>query len=291
MKSAGLILLALSARAGSAQELLLQPRQGEVLIGPLSFSQTVQGVPLTTRISTFLAVTTKPDQLRVAARVVADFSDLQQKIGALIDTIALPADNCNHFGVDNLVARIWGKQIVLPNSGPILDLHGDLDVWTCTRNPVPCTRVEWDEKEILGAKIRTPRLVTYDCNPPLKTRVNQPFEATLPFRLSVVDPHTVAVELGTPAVNLGGTLGGVTGTVLKIAGVDVNGRVKEILDGAIKPELLQRSLPDDFLRLNPTITRAALLNNSGALAASIELDAAADGKAVGELLQLLLRGH
>src|SRR5579864_4620287 len=108
---AGLLVLAVGARVAVAQELLLQPRPGEVLIGPLSFSQTVQGVPLTTRVAVFVAVKSSPDQLKVEARVIADLADLQQKIGALIDTIALPTDNCNHFGADNLVARIWGKQI------------------------------------------------------------------------------------------------------------------------------------------------------------------------------------
>jgi hypothetical protein len=276
-------LFGLGAQTVGAQEALLEPRKDESLFGPYSLSQTVQGVPLSTQASAFLSLLPEGDALRINVRVVPDLSDLQQKIGTLVDTISLPADNCAHFSLDNIVARIWGKQITVSGNVATLKLNGDVDVWTCLENPVPCTKVEWD-----GI---VPRLITYGCNPPIKNRnVNQPFEATLPFRLVVVDPQTVAVELGDPNVNLGGALGGVTGKILKIAGVEINSRVKEALSQAINPDLLKASLPEDLRQFDSTITRAELLNNSSALAATFEMSTVVDGEGLARLVLLLQQG-
>jgi hypothetical protein len=276
-------LLVLVSRAGSAQDIFTQPRQGEGLLGPFPFDQTVLGVTLSSRASAFLSVTRVSEPIEVNARVVADLSDLQRKVGALIDTIPLPTDNCNHFGVDNLVARIWGKQITINGNVATLKLSGDVDNWTCVKNPIPCTRVEWH-----GI---VPEIVAYDCNPPIKNRnINQPFDAMLPFRLAVVDAHTVAVQLGEPSINLGGTLGSVTNGLLRIAGVDINGQARQALESAINPNLLKQSLPKEILAFNPVVTRAELLSDSGALAGTVEMNVSIDSKTLADLGQILQGG-
>ena len=270
---------------------LLQPRPDEAQIGPLSSIQTVQGIQISTPVTLFLALLPVEDKVQAKGRVVVDLSDLQNKVGALIDTIPLPTDNCQHFGPDNIVARIWGKRITIDGEVATLTLNGDVDIWECAKNPVLCSRIEWDEHNIFGGTIRTPRVVLYDCNPPIKIPgVNQPFEATLPFQGMVADQQAVAVKLGDPTVNLGGTLGGVTEGILKIAGVDINIKAKELLDGAIRPDLLRQTLPTDLLELNPTITRAQLLDNQGALALYAELTALADLAAISEFLTKVLEG-
>jgi hypothetical protein len=272
-----------------AQDALLIPRGDEVLLGPSPFEQVVQGVPIAVQVYTFFAIESVDDNLQIHARVVADLSDLQNKIGALVDTIPLPADNCSHFGVDNVVARIWGKQITVSGDVATLKLNGDVDVWTCVKNPIPCSRIVFDEQHVFGATIRVPRVELFDCNPPIKTRnLNQPFEATLPFRVEMVGPRTYTLKLGDPLVNLGGALGGVTSGILRIAGVDINARVKEALDRVLNPELLKQTLPEFLLPLDPALTRAELSSNSGALALSLELDATLDAKELGELIQRLL---
>jgi hypothetical protein len=246
------------------------------MLGPFPIAQTVQGVPIAASAYVFLSVKRADDPIEVSARIVADLSDLQRKAGALVDTIPLPTDNCAHFGVDNLVARIWGKQITVNGDMALLKLNGDVDVWTCAKNPIPCTRLEgWN-------------LVVYDCNPPIKNRnINQPFEATLPFRLTLVDPHTVAVRLGDPNVNLGGLLGGVTNGILKIAGVDINARAKQALEGAINLDSLKKSLPSELLAFNSNLMRAELFSNSDSLAATLEMNISIDSKTLADLGNLL----
>src|SRR5215213_969557 len=212
-----------------SQEALLSPREGEVLLGPLSFEQNVLGVPLSVRVSPFLAVRSIEDQFDIHARIVADLSDLQNKVGQLVDTIPLPTDNCAHFGVDNVVARIWGKQIAIQGDTATLKLNGDAVSWTCAKNPVPCSKVEWEDRELgFGIKTRVPVVKFFECNPPIKTiNVTQPFDVSVPFRLKIVDAHTVAVDIGDPSVALGGSLAGVTNGILSIAGININERAKE----------------------------------------------------------------
>lgn len=264
-----------------AQESILQPQPGEALIDNRIVEQTVEGVPLRAQVYTFLTVKPVDAQVQLHVRVIADLSDLQNKIGPLVDTIRLPTDNCSHFGLDNIVARIWGKQITIDGNTATLKLNGDVEIWTCLKNPIQCSKVEWD-----GI---IPKVVWWDCNPPIKNRnASQPFEATLPFQVEVVPPQSYALKLGDPSVDLRGPLGGVTEGILKIAGVDINAKVKEALNRAIHPDALQQTLPDFVLKYNPTLTRAELLSNSGTLALRLETDATLNVWQLAELVRELI---
>jgi hypothetical protein len=258
---------------------LFEPRPDELLLGPASFSPVVRGIALSLPVSVLLSLQPEGDQVRINTRVFANLSDLQHKIGALVDTIPLPQDNCQHFGVDNFVARIWGKKITIEGNLATLTLNGDVDNWTCLKNPVPCTKFEGFN------------LVFFDCNPPIKNKnINQPFDATLLFQVVVADPHTIELRLGNPAVNLGGSLGGVTQGILRIAGVDLSAKAQELLAGSISPDLLRQTLPTDLLPLNPVITRAELTSHSGDLALYAEMNASVDGKEIGKLIRQLFLG-
>lgn len=238
---------------------LLQPRPDEVPIGPVSFAQTVRGVPLSASVSGFLSFLPTGSQIQVNARIIADLSDLQNKIGSLVDTIPLPTDKCAHVGLNNIVARIWGKELTIQGSVATLTLHGDVDSWTCPA--------------IFGGPT-----------------VNQPFDATLPFSAVLADARTIAIQLGQPTVTLGGQFGSVTQGVLRIAGVDISAIAKEALDRLISPDLLRQTLPADLLQLNPVLTRAELMSNLGALALYVEMNASFDGTALGRLIRSLFVG-
>jgi hypothetical protein len=281
----------LLASLSYAQDALVTPQPDEILIGPLALTQDLgNGVVINVRASSFINAKTENNALHFKLRLVVDLTDLQAKSGAIIDTIPLPTNNCGHFGVDNLVARIWGKRLGISGNTARMDLNGDVDVWTCAKNPVPCSRVDWEPRRIGPITTNVPVVKLYDCNPPIKNRnVNQPFNASLPFQLVVVDPKTVGVKLETPSVSLGGTLGGVTTGILKIAGVDLNGRVKAALDRAINPELLQKSIPQEYLQLNPDIKVAKLFDNNGSLAATIEMSAIAEGGNLTQFLETILK--
>lgn len=258
---AGLPTLASTAPAAPAG--LLQPRPDEVPVGPIPFSQTVRGITLSTPVSFFLSFNPQGSQILVNARILADLSDLQRKIGSLVDTIPLPSDRCAHTGVDNLVARIWGKDITIAGNVATLTLHGDVDVWGCLN--------------VFGLHQE-------------KQLGNQPFDATLPFSAAVADPHAIAAHVGQPSITLGGQFGSVTQWLLGSLGVNLNAMAREALNGFLSPELLRQTLPNDLLTLNPDITRAELMSNSGALALYVEMSASFDGTALGKLIRSIFVG-
>jgi hypothetical protein len=277
------------ANAASLLDELLHRRLGELAAPPVTFKPTVQGVPLSIPVSFFLSLAPAGSQIKIGARVVADLSDLQSKTGSLIDTIPLPTNPADHFGVDNFVVAIPEKSLAVEGNIATLSLKGNIDVWLYAQNPVQCSRVEWDEVHVFGGVIRVPRVVFYDCtiNQPLGS---QPFKASVPFSVAAVDSQTVAVQLGKPMIDLEGPLGGVTTGILQIAGVDLSSQAKALLDRALNPNLLQQTIPADLQPLHPSITKAELLSNTGALALYAEMTAWIDGTVIGQLIRKIFLG-
>jgi hypothetical protein len=274
-----LFLLALSG-AVSAQGLPDQIRPGEAFLGPVQVDHNVYGIPVSVRTHAFLSAVNVEDAVELNVRIVSDLSDLQSKASAIVDKIELPKDNCNHFGIDNLVASIGGKKISVEGDVATLELNGDVKVWTCAKNPIPCTRLDgWN-------------LVFYDCNPPVKNlNLTQPFDAKLPFQLQMLDQRTIGVVFGDPTVNLGGILGGVSDKILKIAGVDINRQAKEALDSLLNPDLLKMALPEEISSFNPILTTASLQNKSGALMAYMEMKLTVDQQTLKGLGGILHRSY
>jgi hypothetical protein len=241
----------------AAQDLLQEPRPGEALLGPLPFPQNVQGVPLQLRISLFFSRHDQAGKPSIHTRVLLDLADVQGRINDLVDTIPLPKDNCAHFGADNLVVSIPDKALSVSGNEATLQLKGEVDVWGCLELPFGL--------------------------PPAKTEIQQPAEVALPLSLGLAG-QKVGVTLGVPRVKLLGPLQPVTATVLNFFNVDLNARLKEAIDRAINPDLLKWSLPAALLKANPTLTRAEFLSNSGALVASLEMEASPD-EALNQFLQ------
>jgi len=273
-----LLVLILSVHSVNAfADALLQPRPGEVLLGPVPLQETVAGTPLHLQVSMFLLLTEGQDDWTLGVRVVLDLADLQVKIGPLFDTVPLPGNSCDHRGHDNYVVRVWGKHLPIADSTATVVLHGDVDVWSCVAN-VPCSRVDWDGF--------IPRVTLYDCNPPLNNRIlRQPFTARLPFTLGT-DGQTLAVNLGQPNIDLGGPLGGVTGTILDIVGVGINGHAVRLLDQAVNADTLRLSLPEEVRRFGLKIADARLMENEGRLTATVHLQATVSKERLDEISPL-----
>ncbi len=283
LKYSTLFLIMIVVSTVAEPQMLFRPRSDEIVIGPVAIQESIQGIPVALRAWSFISILPINNQLTLQARVFADLSDLQRKVGKIIDTIPLPTKNCHHDGLDNLIARIWGKELAIRGTTARLTLRGDVEVWSCVKNPVPCTRVDWD-----GI---IPRTRVYDCNPPIKNRnLKQPFEATLPFSLTVPDAQSVAIALGQPTINLGGPLGSVSAGILKIAGVNLNDKVKRALEQAIKPDMLKKSLPPEVQPFQLRIVSASLAAaDGGALTAIAEMKASISTVTATELIQTLIQ--
>ena len=251
-----------------SQDALLQIPAHGLRIGPLTFRESLRGVPLALRGSAFLSFKpTEKNQFLFSARIVADLSDLQKKISNIIDTVPLPSDNCARHAVDNLVPRILEKEITLEGEVATLRLAGELDVWACDI-ALHC--------RLLG------------CHDVMKTKIESTFEMQIPVHFVVAASNTAVFAVGDPQVNIRGIrdVDRLAETILRAVGVDIEGKAKAALKRAIGPDLLKMPLPTELQRLDPTFTRAAFFNNSGALATSLEMTATVDGKGLLGLIKL-----
>lgn len=145
-----------------AQDALVTPKPDEVMIGPILVTNNIEKVPIVIKTSSFITVitNTNTNSINLSLRAIIDLGELQRKIGSLIDTIPLPNDNCSRFAIDNIVAKIWGKELTIDDSTAKITLKGYIDVWTCAKNPILCSRVDF--------RHGIPRVRFYDCNSPIK---------------------------------------------------------------------------------------------------------------------------
>lgn len=263
-------------------------RSNELQLGPVSIIEDIQGVKVTVVSKSSLNLHTTPSGLSFKIKVEADLSDLQAKIGSIIDTIKLPNDNCPSYKPDIALPTIWGKELQTAGTSAILWLHGYIDVWSCVQNPVPNSKVEWVMKKIGPIKTKVPKVVTWQGNPIKNKDLTQPFDISESAQLVKVDDHTVALQLGSPDVKLGGKFVFITKGILSIAGVNVNAKAKEALDKAVDPSKLKVSIPDEILQYNPRIDGASFQSVGSKLFAVIDLSADVPAVKINSVLKQLI---
>lgn len=257
-------------------------------------ARDVSGVPVT--ISTMLYFQAEPagDRLAVKVRADGDLSDLQAKIGAIVDTFELPTDNCRSFNADNPVVSISHKEIGFSGGQLVFAISGNVAMWDCRENPVPKTKVEWVIEKIGPIKTKVPKVITWPGDPIKNKLGSQSFEIKLPIGIRRVDATSVELELGRPNVDLKGQYAFITEGILSIAGIDINDRLDTALRAAIDPEMVRASLPNELMRYRPTIETVGFSDHDGRLHMDIALKAdmsAADGaKLLAEFFMTLRRG-
>jgi hypothetical protein len=221
----------------------------------------VQGIPVAVPVKATLSIRRTETSVSLAVRLIADLGDLQAKAGSIVDTFPLPTDRCGHKGLDNVVVRIWGKEIIVEGNTATLKLHGDVEVWACVDVPFFGT-----QQQPLG---------------------QQPFDAFFPFRFVRRDARTVGLELGDPRIDLGGGLGPVTQGILDLFKIDLGSRAKDALSQAILPGLLQAQLPEAVAGIGLAFQGATFASEGGHLVAQVDVGATAAGDILSRILQTL----
>lgn len=258
----------------------------EVSIGPITLTEAYGDIQISPVVTTYLSIQTRTDGLAVRARVLSDLGDLQSKVGQIVDRFPLPQNNCASYGPNNLVAKIWGKQLIPSGDSAVLKLSGYVEVWACVSNPIPNSKVEWRNDGPFHLSI--PHVVTWPGDPIKTILAKQPFDVSLPATLAILDDHTVALHPGTPSVSLGGQYAGITNGILNIAGVNLNNMAADALNRSIDPSKLRQSIPDDLLKLNPQISVARFVETSGKLGVELQLNSKVPADQLTDLLQLLI---
>ena len=265
----------------------------EIMIGPVTVSKALQGVPVNASATTFFSLRTENNTLFVDARLEANLQDLRYQFGSLFGTIPLPTNNCASKTLNNIVAHIPSRDIGAQNGKLVISLGGNVESWACLDNPVPETY--WDPTGCTGStgflghihyKFGCPR--TRSGSPIKNKNLTQPFTAHIPISIVVDGGNTIRLDVGTPDINLTGQLVFITKGVLKIGGVNINDAAKKIIDNSIDPSLLSLTIPEEYESLNPVVKDAHFGEKDGNLTLFISLSAAADQGKLNELVKGLL---
>jgi len=267
----------------------------EFSTGPIIISRDVRGVPVS--LSTMLYFRGEPagDRFRIKSRAIGDLSDLQAKIGAIVDTFKLPTDNCGSYNADNPVVSISRKELGFRGGQLTFAISGNVTMWDCRENPVPKSKVEWVIEDVgFGIKTKVPKLITWPGDPIKNKLASQSFDAALPVGLSKVDDRTIQLELGRPDVELKGQFAFITNGILSIVGIDINNKLHEALKAAIEPETIRTSLPNEIMNYDPIIDSVGFSDRDGRLtievALSADLSAQDATKLIAEFLSKLSPG-
>lgn len=264
----------------------------EVQVGPIAVQQDVNSISVTSNVTSFFSLKTENSALHLKARVIANLSDLQRKIGAIVDTFPLPHENCGSYSGNNPVVKLPTKSLTVSGNKALFSLSGNVEMWDCRENPIPNSKVEWEVKDIgFGIKTKVPVVTTWPGSPIKNMLASQSFDATLPLIAYAPDTLTAAIKFEKPNINLKGQYAFITEGVLSIAGIDINAEAQKALDKAISPTSLQRSVPSEYLDLNPKIEDLEFFDLEGQLAMKINLTAAVPAEKLNNFVRLMVDGN
>jgi len=257
-------------------------------IGPITYSKTINGVSVSLPARATFGVGLNGLKAHVEATVYGDLVDLQAKIGSIVDTFALPTDNCRSFSANNPVVSIPRKELTFRDGKGLFSIGGTVAVWDCRENPVPNSRVDWEIRKVgLGIKTKVPVVHTWPGDPIKNKLLSQPFDADLPFDLVRADQNSVILNLGSPNVELKGQFVTVTKGLLQIAGININEKAESALRSAVDPQSLLLTLPEEIRVLGLGIDGARFIDSGGHLTAVIDLSGDVSASSVVQLMALI----
>ncbi|UPJ42791.1 hypothetical protein IVB40_01565 [Bradyrhizobium sp. 40] len=261
----------------------------DFLVGPIEYQQDVNGVPVTIVAKTYFKIQTLENKLYLKAQVIGDLGDLQRKIGSIVDSFKLPWENCRSYSPNNPVVDIPRKELPFREGAAVFSIGGKVTMWECLENPIPNTKVEWQLRNVgLGIKTKVPVVVTWPGSPIKTILLTQPFEADLPITLVRNNESTVSLNVGSPDIELKGSLAFITKGVLSVAGIDINQKAADALRKAIDPEKLKLTIPEQFQEFNPKIDSARFIDHEGRLAIEMNLSALIPAAKVTDMVKGLI---
>ncbi len=223
----------------NAADPLAEARPLEILLGPHADSLSHEGVFVDYAGSLFVPLSTEEDEIEVGARLVLDLEDLKNRAVALIGLIDLPRAPCDQqslISLDEPVVTIL--QTRLTSSGASIILTSDIvvEVWLCS---------------VFGPSLQ--RRITLD-------------DVSLRFQLSRRSPKTIGLDLELPD-----GVANALQLIREVAKVDLEAEVRRVLQGILRTDLLELSVPDSVEPLDPQIAAASFRTIDGKLYVELEL--------------------
>lgn len=247
----------------------------KVISSPVNIVQTVNGVSVTIPVRAESVFQIDGDTAHVDIEVIGGLADLEAKIGAIVDALPLPRENCRSYSANNPVVTLSRPTLSFQEGDAVLLIKGAVTMWDCRENPVPNSKVEFKEQNLgLGIKTKVPIVTTWPGSPIKNVLASQSFEFGLPAYFEKVDDKIFAIKLvrrDTPDTKPDDAFAKIKGGVLSIAGVNANDRLQDTLTKLIDPQKLLLTLPGGIRELPLKVTDPKFALRDDHLAVIIDL--------------------
>ena len=268
---------------------LIPGAAAQLAVGPVPIMSSINGIPITVSVTSWITVNSVGDETTVDARIFADLIDLQKKFSDVVDSFKRSARNCNRSADgQNPVVSFKSGSLWPRNDQLIMFVRGDIDIWSCSVGP-PQSAIRWEKTKVSFLTLKLPVRRTWR-NVKRNMDGTQPFHGTLLVSLAEKDGANVALRNTEPNLRLDGEPTFATNANLSLAKTDMNDKVSKTLRSAIDLTKLKDVLPKELQKLNMTINSARFRDLGGHAIAEINLVGKASSTTTTSLLQQIDAG-
>jgi hypothetical protein len=268
---------------------LISRATAQLAVGPVPIVSSINGIPITVSVTSWITVNSVGDETTVDARIFADLVDLQKKFSDVVENFKRSARNCNRSADgQNPVVSFKSGSLWPRNDQLIMFVRGDIDIWSCSVGP-PQSAIRWEKTKVSFLTLKLPVRRTWR-NVMKNMGGTQPFHGTLLVSLVEKDSANVALRNTEPSIRLDGEPTFATGANLSLAKTDMNEKVSKMLRSAIDLTKLKDVLPKELQKLNMTINSARFRDLGGHAIAEINLVGKASSITTTSLLQQINAG-
>jgi hypothetical protein len=268
---------------------LIPRATAQLAVGPVPITSSINGIPITVSVTSWITVSSVGDETTVEARIFADLIDLQKKFSDVVDSFKRSARNCNR-GSDgqNPVVSFRGGSLWPRNDELIMFVRGDIDIWSCSVGRAQ-SAIRWEKTKVSFLTLKLPVRRTWR-NVKRNMDGTQPFHGTLLVSLAEKDGANIALRNTEPNLRLDGEATFATNANLSLAKADMNEKVSKTLRSAIDWTKLKDVLPKELQKFNMTISSARFRDRGGHAIAEINLTGKASSVTTTSLLQQIGAG-
>jgi hypothetical protein len=268
---------------------LIPGATAQLAVGPVPIMSSINGIPITVSVTSWITVNSVGDETTVDARIFADLIDLQKKFSDVVDSFKRSARNCNRSADgQNPVVSFKSGSLWPRNDQLIMFVRGDIDIWSCSVGP-PQSAIRWEKTKVSFLTLKLPVRRTWR-NVKRNMDGTQPFHGTLLVSLAEKDGANVALRNTEPNLRLDGEPTFATNANLSLAKTDMNEKVSKTLRSAIDLTKLKDVLPKELQKFNMTISSARFRDRGGHAIAEINLVGKASSLTTTSLLQQIGAG-
>jgi hypothetical protein len=268
---------------------LIPGAAAQLAVGPVPITSSINGIPITVSVTSWITVNSVGDETTVDARIFADLIDLQKKFSDVVDSFKRSARNCNRSADgQNPVVSFKSGSLWPRNDQLIMFVRGDIDIWSCSVGP-PQSAIRWEKTKVSFLTLKLPVRRTWR-NVKRNMDGTQPFHGTLLVSLAEKDGANVALRNTEPNLRLDGEPTFATNANLSLAKTDMNEKVSKTLRSAIDLTKLKDVLPKELQKFNMTISSARFRDRGGHAIAEINLVGKASSLTTTSLLQQIGAG-